>query len=161
MSKPFDYYAGYPGQRKTPKWIGVVLGSLFGAMALIVVAIGVRLLVPARVAQASVAKPLAAAPSVDPVVDPVAAPAAATPASPVAVAGEPSVDAVPPRAHKRHGHGSAGKHGKGARSVVVAKAAPLKETKQYKRAQVFAKTVASGSKRDRKARAELDRMLGL
>ncbi len=155
MSKPFDYYAGYPGQRKTPKWIGIVLGSLFGTMALVVVAIGVRLLVPARVAQASVAKPAAASPETIVAL-------AAVPATDSTVAGagdETNDEAAQPdtRGHKRHG-----KRGvKLAQATKAPKIPKLKETKQYKRAQIFAKTVASGSHRDRKARAELDRMLGL
>jgi hypothetical protein len=155
MSKQFDYYAGYPNQRKTPKWIGVMLGSLFGTMALLVVAIGVRLLVPARVAEASDAKPVAAAP-VTPEANTILAPAAdATAAVATADADSSDVKASPVRRGK-------GKHGKIARGAVAkAPAKAMKETKQYKHAQTFAKSVSASSHRDRKARAELDKMLGL
>ena len=161
MSKPFDYYAGYPGQQKTPKWIGVVLGSLFGGMAIIAVAIAVRLVVPAHVAEAAMIKPTA--PVVAPaLLAPVAPAVAANSYSPTSVDEANAVGTTAGADHARRRHGK-GKHNKVARGAgtKVAKAPKLKETKQYKHAQVYAKSISNASHRDKRARADLDKMLGL
>src|SRR5688572_30319175 len=53
MAKQFDYYAGYPNQQKTPKWVGVAIGSVFGCLTLMMLAVGIRVVMPARIAEAS------------------------------------------------------------------------------------------------------------
>ena len=55
-----------------------------------------------------------------------------------------------PRRHGSHKSGKASKHGKRA----VAKSG------KYQRAQVYAKAVSSGSRRDKRARDDLDKLLG-
>ena len=141
MAKPFDYYAGYPGQQATPKWVGIVLGSVFGGLLLVAVGLGVHLLLPARAAQASVAPPAAS-------VAPQAL--AAETVTDDLVAAE---DDAPAPAHKAlRSHGPARLKNAG-RSAGVAKSSP-----RYKKAQTFAKSV---SRKDKKARDELDKMLGL
>jgi hypothetical protein len=151
IMKPLDYYAGYPNQQKTPKWVGVTLGSLFGGLTIFMLAVGIRMVMPARTAEASVA------PKPSPTETPIVAPApvaAVTP--PVADEAAPSALA-PASSHRHHGaHAMKGTKGKRA-SVMAAKAV---EAPKYKKAQVFAKHV-SGGKRDKKARDELDKMLGL
>jgi len=157
MAKRFDYYAGYPAQQKTPKWVGVTLGSLFGGMTIISLALGIRLVLPPRTAEASVAQKPAA----------VAAPllaAAPVEASPMTVHTATDNDSATVAKSSRHG-----KHGgkqaklspkaKGGHSIALASNAPSKAPK-YKRAQMFAKSV-SGSRRDKRARDDLDKMLGL
>src|SRR5689334_3073022 len=60
-----DYYAGYPNQQRAPKWVGVTLGSLFGALTIVMLAVAIRLAMPPRQAEASVApKPEPTAPIV-------------------------------------------------------------------------------------------------
>ena len=161
MSKRFDYYAGYPGQQGMPKWVGVTLGGVFGGIALLAIVIAVRMLWPAGVAQASlpvVAAAHAAAPSAPLLAD-------ATPARSDAMA--PSVlgaddDRPPARVGKHRGkhRDRGGRYGKKAGRVALAAAKPSKGGGKYKHAQVFAKQV-SGSRRDKRARDDLDRMLGL
>ncbi len=159
MAKRFDYYAGYPSQQRTPKWVGVTLGSLFGGLTIIALAIGIRMVLPARSAEASaVQKQEVSAPLL------AAAPAEA-PKVVAAAAVEQDDEAAP--APQKRSHVSRGKHrhGKAGRVALmsskkaakVAKAAP---NPKYKKAQVFAKSVAGG-RRDKKARDELDKMLGL
>lgn len=138
MGKPFDYYAGYPGQQATPKWLGVVLGGVFGSLLLVTLAVGIRLVMPARTAQASVA------PALTPAALPVVAVAAAEP-----VAEDASIAPASQKAHRSHGHKA--KTRQGGHAVAAA-------TPKYKKAQLFAKSV---SRKDKKARDDLDRMLGL
>ena len=142
MGKPFDYYAGYPGQQATPKWLGVVLGSVFGGLLLVTLAVGIRLVMPARTALASVAPAIAPAPQ--PVVAVAVAADADAPADKDA-----SMAPTSQKAHRAHGHRAQPKQG----GHAVATASP-----KYKKAQLFAKSV---SRKDKKARDDLDRMLGL
>ncbi|MEO6952794.1 MAG: hypothetical protein ABI321_13385 [Polyangia bacterium] len=144
MSKPFDYYAGYPGQQATPKWVGVVIGSVFGGLLLITIGLGIRLVMPARTAQASVAPAMAPAPVPQPAL--VAAAVADAPAAAEAPAASRS-------AHRSHGH----KVKKGGHAVAFGNAKNSKAPK-YKKRQMFAKSV---SRKDKKARDDLDKMLGL
>ncbi len=150
MAKQLDYYAGYPNQQGTPKWVGVTLGSLFGGMTLIALAVGIRLAIPARTAEASMlpAKPQVEAPVL---------PAGQGAAEAVAQAQDES--AVAPRAatsrtHQLHGGKRAHK------ALALASHKPSKAEQKYKRTQLYAKSVA-GSRRDKRARDDLDRMLGL
>ncbi len=151
MSKPIDYYAGYPNQHGMPKWVGVTLGSLFGGLLVVAVAVAIRLVMPPRSAQASVAQKAE-------VTAPVATPAPSAPAI-AAADPTPSDEPVERYATRHHGKAKRGKHGKVA---MYAKARPVKATPspRYAKAQVFAKSVSS-STRDRTSRDELDKLLGL
>jgi hypothetical protein len=153
MSKPIDYYAGYPNQQGMPKWVGITLGSLFGGMLLIAVAVGARLLWPARTAEASVARP---APAADqPILAPVAVPKVAA-ADKAAADTADEDDAGPATKHHHHHHGKQLKHGK-----AVAMLGPSKHDAKYQHAQLFAKHVSTGSRHDKKSRDDLDKLLGL
>jgi len=147
MAKRFDYYAGYPNQQKTPKWVGITLGSLFGVLTLIMLGVGMRLVMPARTAEASVAP---VAQQTAPVV---AAPSVEMDESALAVGSD----------SRSASHRSSRHHGKAKKSSHVASSKPAKQappSKNYKKAQMFAKSV-SGSRRDKRARDDLDKMLGL
>jgi hypothetical protein len=149
MSKPMNYYAGYPNQQRTPKWVGITLGSLFGGMLIIAVAVGARLLLPARTAEASVARPTP--PTEHPILAPVAAPQ-------ITAADDASADdAATVTAKHHHHHGKQLKHGK----AVAMAAKSSKHDAKYQHAQLFAKRVATGSRRDKKSRDELDKLLGM
>lgn len=147
MKKPFDYYAGYPGQQETPKWVGVTLGSLFGGMLLVAVGLGVHVFAPARSAQASTVAKATESPIAAPVV-------AAAPADEVAPAEAPI--AAAPAVHKAT-HRAHGKHV--ARAMKPSsKPAFARTDAKFKKAQLYAKSV---SRRDKKSRDDLDRLLGL
>jgi hypothetical protein len=148
MSKPIDFYSGYPNQQRLPRWVGYTLGSLFGAMMLIAVSVGARLLWPARAAEAAVVKPIAPPTAGQPLLAP---PAATTNA--VATA---ATDVGAPRAVGKHHHH--GKHMKGA--VALAAHRPSKADAHFKKAQLYAKHM-SGSRRDKRARDDLDKLLGM
>jgi hypothetical protein len=155
MSQPLDYYAGYPNQQRMPKWVGVTLGSLFGGLLIVALAVAIRLVMPPRSAEASVApKPEASAP--------VVAPSAPAPADPAVADDEPASPqpaAASPSSQGHHGKAKSGKHGKMSR---YAKARPVKATPnpRYAKAAAYGKSVSS-SKRDRKSRDDLDKLLGL
>jgi hypothetical protein len=150
MAKKFDYYAGYPNQQRTPKWVGLAIGSVFGGLTLIALGVGIRMAMPARSAEASALfmKPTAAAP----VLAPEAAPVVAE------VDDSAAVDEQAPV--KQRLHGKVGKKGKKGHSVALLSHRPTKADKKFKRAQVYAKGVAT-SRRDKRARDDLDKMLGL
>ena len=149
MAKPLDYYAGYPSQQRMPKWVGVTLGSLFGGLMVVALALAIRLVMPARAAEASMAPK-------------------AAPAEPMAVAApamEPTIGKDEPRqrtveqssarSHSRH-------HGHASKAVAKAqKAKPAKGDPRYKKAQMYAKSVSSSSRRDKRARDDLDKLLGM
>ena len=143
MSKPFDYYAGYPSQQRTPKWVGVTLGSIFGGLSLIALVVGIRLVVPAHKAEASVV-PVKAQDSAN--------------AQPLLAAAKPADEVAPARTEAPRVR-SAKHHGKQGR-IALASAKPQKSGVKYKKAQMFAKHVSS-SRRDKHSRDEIDRMLGL
>ena len=152
MAKRFDYYAGYPGQQRTPKWVGVTLGSLFGALTIVMLAVGIRIAMPPRKAEASVApKPEPTTPVLV---------AAAAPAQPTVTADKPASELGVARyaGHGKHRHDKKMKKGKVA--LFAAKPAKAVPDARYKKAQVYAKSVSSNH-RDKRARDELDKMLGL
>jgi hypothetical protein len=141
-----DYYAGYPNQQRMPKWVGVALGSLFGGLLIVALAVAIRLVMPPRSAQASIApKPEVSAPVAAPST-PTDAVVAAEPEAP----GRVAAPANPPQ------------HSKSSRGKGVAKARPVKapSNPRYVKAQAYGKSVSS-SKRNRKSRDELDKLLGL
>jgi hypothetical protein len=151
MAKPLNYYAGYPNQQQTPKWVGVAIGSIFAALTLVMVGVGIHIAFPASAVQASVA----AGPETE-------TPVAATPAvgAPMVAAAENDAvtadEARPAKAGRasRH-HGKTKKAGHGAVRLAAHKPA-----RSSKKVQLFAKS-ASGSRRDKRARDDLDKMLGL
>lgn len=161
MAKRFDYYAGYPGQQRTPKWVGVTLGSLFGGMTIISLALGIRLVIPPRTAEASTAqKPAVVAAAEAPALT-VPAAAAAPMTVHSASSDEDGAAVMKGSRHGKHGgkHAKLSKKSKGGHSIALASNAPS-STPKYKRAQMFAKSV-SGGRRDKRARDDLDKMLGL
>jgi hypothetical protein len=122
-------------------------------MLLIAVAVGARLVWPARVAEASVAHD--PAPPVDkPIVAPAAAPQVAAAEVPAA-----NDDAAPAVGKHHHHHGKAMKHGKSV--AMIGHGRPDKKDAHYQHAQLFAKHVSTGSRRDKKSRDELDKLLGM
>jgi hypothetical protein len=151
-----DYYAGYPNQQKAPKWVGVTLGSLFGGLTIVMLAVGIRIAMPPRQAEASVApKPQAAEPVV------AAAPAPQDEA-PVARADRaPASELGVTRYSSRH-HGKSAKGKKSHGKVAMFAKAPVRDASspRYKKAAAYGKAVASNH-RDKKARDDLDKMLGL
>ena len=149
MMKRLDYYAGYPNQQRTPKWVGVTLGSLFGGLTIIALAVGIRMVMPARQAEASIApKPAVEAPI---------APAQVAAVAPAAEAATPSELAPAPSSKRHHGaHAMKAKTGKHGAAIAVAKV----ESPKYKKAQVFAKRVST-NRRDKRARDDLDKLLGM
>jgi hypothetical protein len=162
MSKPFDFYAGYPNQQRAPKWVGITLGSVFGALTIFMAVVAIRMLMPQRSAEASMAPKAASVASAEttPGTAPVVAPTGA-PSEPVVATAKAAADlaAVEPgsRLHKKN---KKGKHGhlvaKLNRRMSAAPANP-----RYKKAQMYAKGVSASSHRDKRARDEMDKMLGL
>jgi hypothetical protein len=145
MTKPLDYYAGYPNQQRMPKWVGVTLGSLFGGLTIFALAVGIRMVMPARSAEASMA------PKPTPAETPVVAPAAEAAVTAPAAAPVPAPSAlVPNNARHRGSHVRA----------MKAPRNPIADAR-YKKAQVFAKHVSGSNHRDKKARDELDKLLGM
>ena len=143
MAKPLNYYAGYPNQQQTPKWVGIAIGSIFASLTLVMVGVGVHIAFPAKAALASVAPaPRTEAPVV----------AAADHAAALEGADE-SRPAKAARASRHHGKTKKAGHG-------AVRLAAHKPAKSYKKVQLFAKSV-SGSRRDKRARDDLDKMLGL
>lgn len=149
MAKQFDYYAGYPNQQRMPKWVGVAIGSIFGCLTLIALAVGIRTAMPARSAEASVLPPKPQAP---------AAIVATNDAAPVVDAEDATVQERVAKAHGKHQlRGAKGKKG---HSIALMAKRPSKHDKKMKHAQMFAKSVAGG-RRDKRARDDLDKILGL
>ncbi len=153
MMKRLDYYAGYPNQQRTPKWVGVTLGSLFGGRS--------------RSSRVASGHPHGDAGAPGGGEHGAEAPAAeagrsSRPAK-VAVA-TPAPETAPSKAladqssskHHRGSHAAKAKKGKHAVAIAVAKPASPK----YQKAQMFAKHV-SGNRRDKKARDDLDKLLGM
>jgi hypothetical protein len=130
--KKIDYYAA-PEPWKVPKWMGVTLGVIFSAVAVMAVALIVQLTKPAHadgpppVATAAVAAPEAPAPVVT--------------APPVQPASAPAVHAAPVKHAKLH--------------KKVAKPASVGKAKS---ASILAR---HDSREKRRQKDDLDRMLGL
>ena len=137
--KKIDYYAQH-NPWKVPKWVGVMLGSVFGAVAVTALVLIVYL---TRSAHADAPPAVAAAA----VAAPVAQPQVVTPPPVQPEAQQPAVSAV------------ASKHVKTAKaSKAKAKAAHNLAAAKQNRSAILAR---HDSREKRKQKDDLDRMLGL
>lgn len=134
VAKKFDYYA-VNEPWKMPKWVGATLGGVFALVAVGAAVIIVHLTRPSHAAEAPMAA-VAAAPVAPAAVAPVETP------PPAPVAAQPQV------AHKS-------KHSGKATKVAHVKAKPINHDRAN---AILAK---HDSREKRKAKDDLDRMLGL
>jgi hypothetical protein len=145
--KRIDYYA-VQGPWKMPKWVGAAIGGVF-----VVIAVGCAYVIFAMVRPPIATAAVATAPSVTTPATPAAQPAVA--AAPAATDETADAPATPDPA-KATKHAKASKHhGK----VVVAKAS--KKDKSISDAKAHAILAKHDSKQNRKAKDDLDRLLGL
>lgn len=137
----FDYYANHD-QRRTFKWLGIALGAIFSAVTVGAVLLGVYV---ARDAQAH---PAIKAPPVEAAAVPAPAAPVVTPLPVAPAAVQPAATAATPaRRAPSHKVAKATRHAK-----------PTKSPTKDRAAAILAK---HDSRSNRKAKDDIDRMLGL